>query len=57
MGGQRNERKKWAQCFDDVTAIIFVTSTSSYNLKMIDDENSNKLQESISIFSDILSNR
>ncbi|KAL4706165.1 hypothetical protein ACJJTC_013630 [Scirpophaga incertulas] len=25
VGGQRDERRKWIQCFNDVTAIIFVT--------------------------------
>ena len=24
VGGQRDERRKWIQCFNDVTAIIFV---------------------------------
>ncbi|CAH1779778.1 unnamed protein product, partial [Owenia fusiformis] len=32
VGGQRDERRKWIQCFNDVTAIIFVTACSSYNL-------------------------
>uniref|UniRef100_A0A914XFK6 Uncharacterized protein n=1 Tax=Plectus sambesii TaxID=2011161 RepID=A0A914XFK6_9BILA len=26
VGGQRSERKKWIHCFDDVDAIIFITS-------------------------------
>jgi len=26
VGGQRDERRKWIQCFNDVTAIIFVES-------------------------------
>lgn len=30
VGGQRNERKKWLHCFDDVTAIIFVTGLLAY---------------------------
>ena len=27
VGGQRGERRKWIQCFNDVTAIIFVTAS------------------------------
>ena len=30
VGGQRNERKKWIHCFDDVTAVIFVAALSEY---------------------------
>ncbi|KUF96404.1 Gastricsin [Phytophthora nicotianae] len=26
VGGQRNERKKWIHCFEDVTAVIFVAA-------------------------------
>uniref|UniRef100_A0AAY4BG74 Guanine nucleotide-binding protein G(Olf) subunit alpha n=1 Tax=Denticeps clupeoides TaxID=299321 RepID=A0AAY4BG74_9TELE len=32
VGGQRDERRKWIQCFNDVTAIIFVAASSSYNM-------------------------
>ena len=32
VGGQRDERRKWIQCFNDVTAIIFVCASSSYNM-------------------------
>ncbi|MGH0146476.1 UNVERIFIED_CONTAM: hypothetical protein FKN15_021616 [Acipenser sinensis] len=31
VGGQRDERRRWIQCFNDVTAIIFVVACSSYN--------------------------
>ena len=33
VGGQRDERRKWIQCFNDVTAIIFVAA-SRYFLKV-----------------------
>ena len=31
VGGQRNERKKWIHCFDNVTAVIFVAAVSEYD--------------------------
>uniref|UniRef100_A0A8C1WZR2 Guanine nucleotide-binding protein G(s) subunit alpha n=1 Tax=Cyprinus carpio TaxID=7962 RepID=A0A8C1WZR2_CYPCA len=34
VGGQRDERRKWIQCFNDVTAIIFVVASSSYNMNI-----------------------
>lgn len=31
VGGQRNERRKWIHCFDEVTAIIFIAAISEYD--------------------------
>ena len=31
VGGQRSERRKWIHCFDDVKAIIYLSSLSGYN--------------------------
>ena len=34
VGGQRSERKKWMHCFQDVTAVVYVTALSEYDLKV-----------------------
>ncbi|KAI3386208.1 hypothetical protein SNEBB_010835 [Seison nebaliae] len=57
VGGQRDERRKWIQCFNDVTAIIFVTACSGYNLKLREDATSNRLIESLNLFSSIWKNK
>ena len=31
VGGQRNERKKWIHCFENVTCVIFVAAISEYD--------------------------
>jgi hypothetical protein len=31
VGGQRNERRKWIRCFEDVMLIIFLTAVSEYD--------------------------
>ncbi|XP_071174037.1 guanine nucleotide-binding protein G(s) subunit alpha-like isoform X3 [Mytilus edulis] len=57
VGGQRDERRKWIQCFNDVTAIIFVTACSSYNLVLREDATTNRLRESLNLFQSIWNNR
>ncbi|XP_061111091.1 guanine nucleotide-binding protein G(olf) subunit alpha isoform X1 [Conger conger] len=57
VGGQRDERRKWIQCFNDVTAIIFVAACSSYNMVIREDNNTNRLRESLDLFRSIWNNR
>jgi guanine nucleotide-binding protein G(s) subunit alpha len=57
VGGQRDERRKWIQCFNDVTAIIFITDCSSYNLVLREDCTQNRMRESLELFSNIWGNR
>ena len=57
VGGQRDERRKWIQCFNDVTAIIFVTACSSYNMVLREDPSQNRLKESLELFKSIWNNR
>lgn len=53
VGGQRNERRKWIHCFEDVSAIIFVTSLSEYDQVLLEDEKTNRMKESIVLFDEI----
>lgn len=53
VGGQRNERSKWIHFFEDVTAIIFVVALSEYDLKLEEDESTNRMHESLKLFGDI----
>ncbi|KAG5279463.1 hypothetical protein AALO_G00078060 [Alosa alosa] len=57
VGGQRDERRKWIQCFNDVTAIIFVVASSSYNMVVREDNQTNRLQEALNLFKNIWNNR
>jgi len=56
VGGQRSERKKWIHCFQDVTAILFVASLSEYNHMLEESETTNRMQESLKLFDDIVNN-
>eukprot|EP01098_Paradermamoeba_levis_P003533 TRINITY_DN1592_c0_g2_i3.p1 TRINITY_DN1592_c0_g2~~TRINITY_DN1592_c0_g2_i3.p1 ORF type:complete len:344 (-),score=117.73 TRINITY_DN1592_c0_g2_i3:674-1705(-) len=53
VGGQRSERRKWIHCFDCVTTIIFFSSLSDYDQKLREDENVNRMNESITLFSGV----
>lgn len=53
VGGQRNERRKWIHVFDDVTAIIFVTSLSEYDQVLLEDDTMNRMRESLLLFEEI----
>ena len=45
VGGQRNERRKWIHCFENVTAVIFVAAISEYNQKLFEDATTNRMLE------------
>ena len=57
VGGQRSERKKWLHCFEDVTAIIFCTALSGYDLVLEEDSKVNRMTESMKLFDTVCNNR
>ncbi|XP_016369701.1 guanine nucleotide-binding protein subunit alpha-13-like, partial [Sinocyclocheilus rhinocerous] len=57
VGGQRSERKRWFECFDSVTSILFLVSSSEYDQVLMEDRQTNRLTESLSIFETIVNNR
>lgn len=56
VGGQRSERKKWIHCFQDVTSILFIVAMSEYDLTLIEDEDVNRMGESLRLFDSICNN-
>ncbi|XP_076358647.1 guanine nucleotide-binding protein G(i) subunit alpha-like isoform X1 [Tachypleus tridentatus] len=57
VGGQRSERKKWIHCFEGVTAIIFCVALSGYDLMLAEDEEMNRMIESMKLFDSICNNK
>jgi guanine nucleotide-binding protein G(i) subunit alpha len=53
VGGQRNERRKWIHCFEDVTAVIFVAAISEYDQVLFEDAKQNRLIEAFTLFEEI----
>jgi len=56
VGGQRNERKKWIHCFDDVKALLFVVNLAGYDQVMFEDPTKNRMEESLELFGQICNN-
>jgi guanine nucleotide-binding protein G(o) subunit alpha len=56
VGGQRNERRKWIHCFDNVTSIIFVASLSEYDQTVEEDNKTNRMVESLHVFGEAVNN-
>lgn len=53
VGGQRNERKKWMHCFDDVKGILFIVNLAGYNQVLFEDTSKNRMHEALELFSEI----
>jgi len=54
VGGQRNERTKWIHCFEGADGVIFVCALSGYDQKIFEDDETNRMQESLLLFKSIL---
>ncbi|CAJ0930833.1 unnamed protein product, partial [Mesorhabditis belari] len=57
VGGQRSERKKWIHCFEAVTAIIFCVAMSEYDMVLAEDDEMNRMIESMKLFDSICNNK
>lgn len=57
VGGQRSQRQKWFRCFDSVTSILFLVSSSEFDQVLLEDRCTNRLAESRSIFDTIVNHR
>jgi GTPase SAR1 family protein len=53
VGGQRNERKKWIHCFENVTAVLFVGVLSEYDQVLYEDAAVNRMVETLVLFEEI----
>lgn len=57
VGGQRSERKKWIHCFEGVTCIIFCAALSAYDMVLVEDEQVNRMHESLLLFNSICNHK
>ncbi|KAF5101657.1 hypothetical protein D0Z00_000731 [Geotrichum galactomycetum] len=57
VGGQRSERRKWINCFDNVTLIIFCVALSEYDQVLLEESSQNRMAESLVLFDSIINSR
>ncbi|WP_411023297.1 ADP-ribosylation factor-like protein, partial [Salmonella sp. s51228] len=57
VGGQRSQRQKWFQCFDNISSILYLVSSSAFDQCLLEDRTTNRLVESVNIFETIVNNR
>lgn len=53
VGGQRGERRKWIQVFDGITAVLFLVASSGFDMQLREDNQTNRLRESLALFEDV----
>jgi len=57
VGGQRAERRKWIDTFENVDAVIFVAALSEYDQSLAEARRTNRMVEAIELFKSVCSNR
>ena len=57
VGGQHSERRKWLHCFDDVKAVLFVVALNGYDMILLEDGTTNRMEESLNLFQAICVNK
>lgn len=57
VGGQRSQRQRWFLCFENVTSILFLASSSEFDQVLFEDRRTNRLIESCNIFRTIVNNK
>ncbi|XP_072444746.1 guanine nucleotide-binding protein subunit alpha-12-like [Chiloscyllium punctatum] len=57
VGGQRSQRQKWFLCFEGITSILFMVSSSEFDQVLMEDRRTNRLVESMNIFETIVNNK
>lgn len=57
VGGQRMERRKWSTQFNDVLAILFIVALSEYDQFLEEEKQTNRMRESLALFSSIINTR
>lgn len=53
VGGQKNERRNWQRCFQNVSYLLFVVSLSDFDQLMFEDGQTKRTDDSMTLFGQI----
>jgi hypothetical protein len=56
VGGQRSERRKWLNCFENVKGILYAVNLAGYCSVLFEDRAVNRMQESLKLFEETMAN-
>lgn len=57
VGGQRPERRKWIETFDNVTTLIFCVAISEYDQMLKEEPRQNRLLESFQLWESVINSK
>lgn len=57
VGGQRPERRKWIETFDNVTTVIFCVALSEYDQMLLEEPRQNRLLESFQLWESVVNSK
>jgi len=57
VAGQRSERRKWLNCFENMVAMLFVVAISEYDQVLAEDGKTNRLLESMDLFEELCNSK
>lgn len=57
VGGQRPERRKWIETFDNVTTLIFCVALSEYDQMLLEEPRQNRLLESFQLWESVINSK
>lgn len=53
----KDQKEKWINCFDNVSTIIFCVALSEYDNFLLEESNTNRLEESLALFDSVVNSR
>eukprot|EP01127_Copromyxa_protea_P012387 TRINITY_DN3226_c0_g1_i1.p1 TRINITY_DN3226_c0_g1~~TRINITY_DN3226_c0_g1_i1.p1 ORF type:complete len:349 (-),score=88.62 TRINITY_DN3226_c0_g1_i1:149-1195(-) len=54
VGGQQSERRKWIHAFEDVNAVLYLSSLDSYDMVLEEDQTTSRIEDDIRLFGEVI---